>query len=155
VIATVQIKCGSHGFHTALIDSVDIARVQQHKWYAVHHPWSRTTYARTYHTIYLHQLILELYNSEEIDHADNNGLNCQRSNLRHTTRNNNAHNWKRPNRVGYRGVAKTKVGRYVARIQMEGGRTHIGTYDTPEDAAHAYDTYARTLYGEFAVVNFP
>lgn len=152
MVAQVLVKCGTHQSHTALIDEADVERVSQRKWYAVHHPWSRTTYARTHDTVYLHQLVLNT--TQEIDHADNNGLNCQRENLRPTTRTNNAHNWERPNPTGYRGVKRTSKGRYVARIQVDGGRTHIGTYATPEEAARRYDTYARMLYGEFAVLNF-
>jgi hypothetical protein len=34
-------------------------------------------------------------------------------------------------------------------------RVQIGTYDTPEEAARAYDAKARELHGEFAKQNFP
>jgi hypothetical protein len=32
---------------------------------------------------------------------------------------------------------------------------HIGVFNNPEEAAHAYDYVALNKYGEFAVLNFP
>jgi hypothetical protein len=42
--------------------------------------------------------------------------------------------------------------RDLAPKPLRGG--HLGSYDTPEEAARTYDRHARALYGEFAVLNF-
>lgn len=57
-------------------------------------------------------------------------------------------------RSGYRGVI-ARHSRWAAIISIEGRAVHIGTYDTPEEAARAFDKRARELRGPGALVNFP
>jgi hypothetical protein len=41
----------------------------------------------------------------------------------------------------FRGVTSQRKGKYIAQIQYNGKKKHIGTYDTPEDAALAYNNF--------------
>lgn len=57
----------------------------------------------------------------------------------------------------YKGVQRRPSGKFAAKISHENKMIHLGTFDTAEDAARAYDKARKKLFGttNFTMFNFP
>lgn len=145
----------------AVIDDEDAAAVLAYRWHA--QPRRHTTYAyrcfvnaeKKWSTQALHKF---LTGYAVTDHVNGDGLDNRRANLRAATTPENGRNRRRGdnNTSGYKGVSlQRSSGRWVAHLQSEVRRLHLGRFSTPEEAARAYDEAARELYGDYAALNFP
>ena len=147
----------------AQVDEQDAERVRAYRWHPS--PQATTTYAVTRvdqdgkrTSIYMHRLIMQPQAAQQVDHINGNGLDNRRSNLRVCSIQQNRRNT--GNHDGstsrFKGVYwKKSIGRWVARISVEGKQKHLGYFRDEEEAARAYDKAARIAYGEYARLNFP
>jgi len=150
----------TRGF-TALVDDADFEEVvAAGPWFP--RPQAHTVYCQRnvrkgadHTTQSLHAFIT---GTAGADHRNGNGLDNQRSNLRVASASQNSMNRRvrSDNRSGFKGVTWDDHRHHWKALIYSGGRArHIGYYDSPEDAARAYDAKAAELFGEFARPNFP
>jgi hypothetical protein len=142
----------------AAVDDSDYDHLQEYKWFAT--KGRNKFYAgrcvwrnRRSITILMHREILRPKPNEQIDHADGNPLNNQKSNLRVATpAQNNANRGKtRSNTSGYKGVFWDKTrDRWYAQINVSRKHLFLGRYKSLDLAAAAYQDAALLHYGDFA-----
>jgi hypothetical protein len=144
----------------ALVDDEDFEYLVQFKWHACQ---ARNVFyakrrigKRIPHTdLPMQNAIMGVPPGVQVDHKDHDGLNNTRENLRVCTNaENNCNKGKQSNNTsGYKGVHSLR-GKWQAQIKSNGTKKYLGVFNTPEEAARAYDKVARELHGEFAYLNF-
>jgi hypothetical protein len=81
-----------------------------------------------------------------LDHINGVRDDNRIANLRCVSASDNLNNQRTPhtnNKSGYLGVSPFR-GKWRAVIQIEGKQVHLGVFDTPEEAHHAYIEAKRT-----------
>lgn len=150
--------------YVAIVDDEDYEKLSEHKWHAAVRPTSdgrRTAYAMRRVTsngerklVFMHHEILGACGV--VDHINGNPCDNTRSNLRLATHSqNNANSTPRANCSSqYKGVCLHRhSGRYVAYINHNKKRIHLGCYGNEVDAARAYNEAAVILFGAFCRKN--
>jgi hypothetical protein len=146
----------------ALVDDEDYERVMaagpwhahfaSGKWYAIHSVNSRTK-------CWMHRLIAEPHEDQEIDHIDGDGLRNVKTNLRtcsHPQNGGNRAKQSAQSSSSFKGVCwNARRRRWQAGIQVDGESHHLGYFTGEADAARAYDEAAKLRFGEFAKLNLP
>lgn len=142
----------------AIIDAVDVPLVKGRNWSATKR--KNTFYARATkprvdgrQTMeFLHRFLMQAAPDIEVDHEDCDGLNCRRSNMRAATRYQNSLNIPRlsKNTSGHKGVHWNKAkSLWVARINVERRKIHLGFFSDIEAASAAYAEASKRHHGEF------
>lgn len=141
---------------TILVDNEDYDVVKNYNWFAMKKGdrWYAVTNKNGYVRVYMHKLIVDY---DEVDHANRNGLDNRKINLRNCTRSQNNQNQRK--RLGasskYKGVSwKSDLQKWRAKIYVRYQEIHLGYFENEIEAARAYDEAAREHFGEFARTNF-
>lgn len=137
----------------AVISEMDAARVLAHRWSAnfQHRAWYVVSAIKTdsgFRGVSLHRFILG-EPSGIVDHRNGDPLDNRRSNLRLASRSQNAANMAKR---GLKGVSRAG-NRWLARIRVNGNCLNLGCFQTPQEAASAYNKAAAIHFGEFAKTN--
>lgn len=108
--------------------------------------------------MYAHRVAYEIQNGSAVDRLDHicGTPGCVNPyHLRPCTANENGYNSGKHsnNRSGFKGVYKDKPrGKWAAEIRIRGKKTHLGRFDSVEEAYAAYCSAAIEHHGEFANV---
>lgn len=149
----------------ALVDNEDFHWLNNFHWFLSVTPWGMYVYRqkmikRKSYYLQMHREILKYHGIKIdnllVDHRDNNGLNNQKYNLRSATNSQNQMNRKiktTSNNSGYKGVTAYRNGKWRASTKINQKNIHLGYFDTKEQAAIAYNTFAKENFREFARLN--
>lgn len=141
----------------ALIDDEDFSEVSKYTWRIRPDGYVQRTWiedGRTEHEL-LHRFVTQASPDHVVDHENRDRWDCRKENLRVATLSQNAANraTTAANR-DWKGIFP-HGNRWKARIKMEGQNVYLGSFESAEQAAYAYDVAAKQLFGEFAQLNFP
>lgn len=156
---TIQLTKGK----VALVDDEDYDYLNQWKWFC--RTPKNNNYAvrgvfngKNMSIIHMHRIIMNITDSNMVvDHIDHDGLNNQKCNLRIASKKQNQANRRssKKSKSKYLGVYWNKnINKWYAQLGNNKKKTYLGSFNSEEDAAKAYDKAAQNEYKEFANLNF-
>jgi len=152
-----EIKIGRN--HVAKVD-FDWCSLENLRWYL--HRDRHIKYAVTHietksklFVVYMHRLVMMAKPEQIVDHINGDGLDNRKDNLRFCTNMQNFQNSRKQKGCTskYKGVhyvKKSKKWRAMICPPGKGKSIHIGLFKKEEEAALAYLSKAKELFGEFA-----
>lgn len=139
----------------ALVDESDFEELNKFKWYAIKH--HNTFYAVRSSggpgKIHMHRVVIKTPKDRETDHADGNGLNNQKYNLRACIHSENQRNKRMPknNTCGYKGLSWCERNKkWLVRISFNSKRIYLGHFEDKISASKAYSAACIKYHGKFA-----
>jgi hypothetical protein len=145
-----ELICGKS---IVLLDAVSVEVVSKFQWTVGGHGYATSGAGRN--QILMHRLLMNAKEGEYVDHINRNKIDNRLSNLRICNQQQN--NANRPksttNSSGYKGVCKLKDGSWQAQIGYNNRHIYLGKFMDAISAANAYDSAAKILFGEYALLN--
>lgn len=137
------------------VDADVHARASKRPWH-MHQNYPATTIGsggRAY-KLYLHRFVLSAKSGTIVDHKNGDHLDNRRANLRLASKGENTINRGKlaTNGSGMKGVSK-RGDKYRAFVHKDGKTIYLGSYETKQKAACAYNQGAKKHFGKFAKLN--
>lgn len=141
-----------------MIDDEDYVWLSRFKWWMQNNE-NGENYVTTKvgkRVMCMHSLLLPSRSDSLVKYIDGNNLNLQKVNIKPASRSQIGAN-RNPNAgKKYKGAYLPEgEKRWRSQIVKDGVTYLLGSYETEEEAARAYDVKARELYGDYARLNFP
>jgi len=147
----------------AIVDEEDYEWLNQYKWCVAKGSDNKCYAVRRNknlkpNKIRMHREIMNLQhdNNLEVDHINGDTLDNRKSNLRICIHKDNLRNRKiqSNNTSGFNGVSFTKrENKWRSYIVIDQKQKSLGSFDSKEEAAKAYNEAAKKYFGEFAKLN--
>jgi hypothetical protein len=156
------------GLYVALVDDADYEWLNQFNWSVLSvrsgGKYANRVAGKRPNRLHLrmHRVVMGITDPNvQVDHRDGNGLNNCRSNLRVATPSQNGMNRQKhklygnkPTTSKYKGVRWHKRDeKWYTQAQLNGKHFSIGYFDNEDEAARAYNKFAKEHFGGFARLN--
>lgn len=134
-------------------DIEDIDIICKHSWHIQNNGY--VAGAEQGKIIYLHRAIMKKYfdlsADDQVDHINGNRLVCYKSNMRIVTQQQNSYNLglQKRNKTGYKGIYRSRNGKWYAQITKDKHTYSLGTYNTIEEAIYNRKIAANQMFGTF------
>lgn len=151
----ISLRCG----RVVIVDDEDYAWIAQMSWRATIGKGGHVYAVRSASsgTKLMHRLIMNAPSGMVVDHANGNGLDNRKSNLRICTQRQNSQNIRVARGLApFKGVYRERraLNRpFSASISVNGKPVFLGKFRTAEEGAIAYDVAAKAYFGQFAATN--
>lgn len=143
----------------AIVDDWNYEWLSRYKWYAKKDKYTyyavRNSNTKNNKLIFMHREIIKTPPNKQTDHRNGNGIDNREENIRICTGSQNNQNCHRVwGKSKFKGVSWYKrYKKWLASIGFNGKAINCGYYDSEIEAAKAYNTKAKELFGEFARLN--
>jgi len=143
----------SNSDKVALVDEEDYPLLKTFRWSANSAGYAQAWVGNT--VCFMHRIIMRTPIGMHTDHINHQPLDNRKKNLRICTNSQNQGNRIKSNGSGsaYKGVIRTRQGKYKAQLTRMGKYKYLGTFECEVDAAEAYNHEALLQFGEYASLN--
>lgn len=136
----------------ALVDDEDYEEMNKYIWCTEAMGYAKTNKKvdGKYVMVRMHREIMKATNLGReaiVDHINHNKLDNRKENLRICTNRENIFNYCKKRKTRYQGLTKKKD-KWIAKVTV-----YVGSYDTQELAAIAYNKRAKEILGDKATLN--